>query len=51
MGKLGIEIFPTSTSQAKVRIERLWETLQDRLVTKFKINDIKTIKEANKFFT
>lgn len=49
MDELGIEMFPASTSQAKGRIERLWETLQDRLVTEFKINGIKTIKEANKF--
>lgn len=49
MDELGIEMFPASTSQAKGRIERLWETLQDRLVTEFKINGIKTIEEANKF--
>lgn len=35
--------------KAKGRIERLWETLQDRLVTEFKINGIKTIEQANKF--
>lgn len=44
-----MKCFPASTSQAKGRIERLWETLQDRLVTEFKINGIKTIEEANKF--
>lgn len=46
---LGIDMFPASTSQAKGRIERLWETFQDRLVTEFKLNKIKTIDEANEF--
>lgn len=49
MDELGIEMFPASTSQAKGRIERLWETLQDRLITEFKINNIKTIDGANEF--
>ncbi len=44
-------MYPASTSQAKGRIERLWKTLQDRLITKFRINDIKTVDEANIFFT
>lgn len=47
--ELGIEMFPASSPQAKGRIERLWETLQSRLVTEFRINKIKTIDEANKF--
>ena len=46
MDFLGIELIAASTSQAKGRIERLWETLQDRLVTEFKINNIKTIDDA-----
>ena len=49
MDTLGIELIAASTSQAKGRIERLWETLQDRLFTEFKINNIKTIEDANKF--
>lgn len=49
MEELGIEMFPASTSQAKGRVERLWETLQDRLITEFKINGIKSIEEANNF--
>lgn len=47
--ELGIEMFPASSPQAKGRIERLWETLQSRLVTEFRINNIKTMDEANKF--
>ena len=49
MDILGIELIAASTSQAKGRIERLWETLQDRLITEFKLNNIKTIEEANEF--
>lgn len=49
MDFLGIDMFPASTSQAKGRIERLWQTLQDRLVTEFKLNNIKTIDEAKTF--
>ena len=47
--ELAIEMFPTSSPQAKGRIERLWETLQSRLTTEFRINNIKTIDEANTF--
>ena len=46
---LGIDMFPAATSQAKGRIERLWNTFQDRLVTEFKLAEIKTIDEANEF--
>lgn len=49
MNELGIEMFPASTAQAKGRIERLWETLQSRLVTEFRIHDINTIEQANAF--
>ena len=47
--ELGIEMFPASSPQAKGRIERLWETLQSRLTTEFRINHITTIEKANKF--
>ena len=47
--ELGIEMFAASSPQAKGRIERLWETLQSRLVTEFRINNIKTIEQANMF--
>ena len=35
--------------QAKGRIERLFETLQDRLVKEMRLAGILTIEEANKF--
>ena len=49
MDELGVEMFPASSPQAKGRIERLWETLQSRLVTEFRINGITTIEQANAF--
>ena len=49
MDELGIEMFPASSPQAKGRIERLWETLQSRLITEFRIHDIDTLEQANKF--
>ena len=49
MDSLGVELIAASTSQAKGRIERLWETLQDRLTIEFKLNNITTIEEANMF--
>lgn len=47
--ELGITMFAASSPQAKGRIERLWETLQSRLVTEFRINNITNIEQANKF--
>lgn len=47
--QLGIEIITTSVPQAKGRIERLWGTLQSRLVAELSLRNIKTIEEANAF--
>lgn len=47
--ELNINLVAAGSSQAKGRIERLWGTLQDRLVTEFRINNIKTIEDANIF--
>ena len=49
--ELGITMFPANSPQAKGRIERLWETLQSRLVTEFRINNITTMEQANVFLT
>lgn len=48
--ELNINLIAANSSQAKGRIERLWNTLQDRLVTEFRVNNIKTIEQANEFF-
>ena len=47
---LGIEHIPARTPQAKGRIERLWGTLQSRLVVEMRLRRIRTIDEANAFF-
>ena len=47
--QLGIELITTSVPQAKGRVERLWGTLQSRLVSELGLNGITTIEEANAF--
>ena len=49
--ELGITMFPANSPQAKGRIERLWETLQSRLVTEFRINNITNMEQANTFLS
>ncbi|MDO8498238.1 MAG: ISNCY family transposase [bacterium] len=46
---LGIELIPANSPQAKGRIERLFGTLQDRLVKELRLARISTIEEGNKF--
>ena len=50
MKALGVDLIRAGSSQAKGRIERLWNTLHDRLRTEFRIHNITTIEEANTFF-
>lgn len=49
MDELGIHLIHAGSSQAKGRIERLWNTLHDRLITEFKINNITNMEQANLF--
>lgn len=49
MQVLGVDLIHAGSSQAKGRVERLWNTLHDRLRTEFRIHKITTIDEANKF--
>jgi hypothetical protein len=46
---LGIEHIVAHSPQAKGRIERLWGTLQDRLVAELRLAGIGTLPEANVF--
>jgi hypothetical protein len=46
--ELGIRHIKANTPQAKGRIERLWETLQDRLPVELRLLGIKSMEEANK---
>lgn len=49
MKRLGVEMIKAYSPQAKGRIERLWGTLQSRLVVEFRMHGITTLKEANAF--
>jgi len=49
MKELGVEVIHAHSPQAKGRIERLFGTLQDRLVKEMRLRGISTIKEANWF--
>jgi transposase len=48
--KLGIHLIPAYSPQAKGRIERLWETLQDRLPIWLRLHKITTVEGANAAF-
>jgi transposase len=47
--QLGMEVINANSPQAKGRIERLFQTLQDRLVKELRLRNISTIAEANIF--
>ena len=49
MADLGIRSIPAHSPQAKGRVERLWRTLQDRLIKEMTIAGISSISEANAF--
>jgi hypothetical protein len=46
---LGVNSIAAHSPQAKGRIERLWETLQDRLCKEMRLAQIKTLEQANLF--
>jgi len=47
--ELGVELIHAMSPQAKGRVERLFRTLQDRLVKEMRLRGIGTIEEANAF--
>ena len=47
--ELGIGFIAAQSPQAKGRIERLWGTLQDRLVSELRLRAVTTIAQANEF--
>ena len=49
LSELGIELIHANTPQAKGRIERLFGTLQDRLVKEMRLRNISDIETANNF--
>lgn len=49
LSELAVEIIHAHSPQAKGRIERLFKTLQDRLVKEMTLRGINTIEEANRY--
>jgi hypothetical protein len=47
--ELGIGFIAAGSPQAKGRIERLWQTLQDRLVSELRLRGLATLEAANAF--
>ena len=49
MQELHIEVIHANSPQAKGRVERLFQTLQDRLIKELRLNNISDIEIANQF--
>lgn len=49
MAELNTDIIHAHSPQAKGRVEKLFKTLQDRLIKELRLASISTIKEANEF--
>ena len=49
LGELGIQIIYARSAEAKGRIERHWQTLQDRIVPEMRLLKIKSYESANDF--
>jgi transposase len=49
LDELGVRLILAQSPQAKGRIERLWRTLQDRLVVELHLAGITTLDDANAF--
>lgn len=49
LAELEIEVIHANSPQAKGRVERLFKTLQDRLVKEMRLKGIKSVCEANEF--
>ena len=47
--ELGVEVIHAHSAQAKGRIERLFRTLQDRLIKEMRLRGINAVEEANRF--
>lgn len=47
--ELGVKVIHAHSPQAKGRVERLFRTLQDRLVKEMRLREIGTIEDANRF--
>ena len=51
MAEAGVQLIAAHSPQAKGRIERLWGTLQDRLVSELRLANACSIEDANHFLS
>lgn len=49
LNELGIELIRALSPEAKGRVERLFKTLQDRLIKEMRVEGISSMEEANRF--
>jgi DNA-binding Lrp family transcriptional regulator len=49
LAELGITVIHANSPQAKGRVERLFRTLQDRLVKEMRLAGVRSVKQANDF--
>lgn len=47
--ELGTRVIHAGSAEAKGRVERLWGTLQDRLVSEFRLNGVDTMEKGNRY--
>ena len=51
MDTVGVDLIFALSPQAKGRVERLFKTLQDRLVKEMRLRKVSAVEEANRFLT
>lgn len=49
LSELGVTLIPAHSPQAKGRVERLFKTVQDRLVKELRLAGVSTLEAANRF--
>lgn len=49
--ELGIRVIHANSPEAKGRIERAWQTFQDRLIPELRLRGIKNMQEANEYLS
>jgi hypothetical protein len=49
LSELGVELIPAHSPQAKGRVERLFNTFQDRVIKEMRLADVSTLDAANQF--
>lgn len=50
LDELGVQIIYANSPEGKGRIERLFKTLQDRLIPEMRLAEVKTFEQANEYF-